>query len=35
MDSDPFQKLPYLDWTLDRWKISVILLLFVFLLGPP
>ena len=24
---------PYLDWTIDRWKIMVILLLFALLLG--
>src|SRR4051812_35360588 len=29
MYSEPPTKIPYLDWTLDRWKIGVILALFV------
>jgi hypothetical protein len=29
MYSEPSAKAPYLDWTLDRWKISVILALFI------
>jgi hypothetical protein len=28
MSPDPFAKRPYLDWTLDRWKTGVILLVF-------
>lgn len=28
MDPDPFEKRPYLDWALDRWKTAIILLVF-------
>lgn len=28
MSPEPFEKRPYLDWTLDRWKTGVILLVF-------
>jgi hypothetical protein len=28
MSSDPLPKRPYVEWTLDRWKIGVILLVF-------
>lgn len=32
MDDNPFQKAPYFDWALDRWKLGVIVLLFFVLL---
>lgn len=24
---------PYLDWTIDRWKVAVIVITFAFVLG--
>jgi hypothetical protein len=33
MSAEPLQQPPYLDWNLDRWKLCVILLLFLALLA--
>lgn len=32
MSQNPFQRAPYFDWALDRWKVAIIILVFVVLL---
>ena len=32
MDQNPFQQPPYFDWSLDRWKVAIIVILFLVLL---
>jgi hypothetical protein len=32
MDHNPFQKPPYFDWSMDRWKVAIIVIIFFLLL---
>lgn len=32
MDQNPFQQPPYFDWSVDRWKVAIIVILFLALL---
>lgn len=32
MSADPFNRRPFVAWSIDRWKVTLIILLFALLL---